>query len=535
MSTAEHAPEAVGLRNRLREQWHALPLAQRAGVAIGLEIVLAILLYFVDNSLGYAVLTISALYWIHRLPPLPWRLAAQGALVLVFLIAGPVSLGILLAVVFAVLWVPEPQRTWVLPVVVIVAAIFYPFYQPHMFTIPIFGPWPDVATGVVMLVFIMMAVGLNIVVGYAGLLDLGYVAFYATGAYTAAFFASQQFAGQKCPKPGFDVNNCPVAAVPKHNFDFGAVGLVPGSGGIHISVWLLLALAGIVTAFFGIVIGLPTLRLRGDYLAIVTLGFGEILPQIARNGDNFFGTGINLTNGPNGITPIDSMGFGNGISNATGGVLPANFLACCKANHFGHQVQSTDVFFWVAIMLLLITVFCSLRLQYSRLGRAWIAIREDETAAAAMGIPLMRTKTWAYASGAFFGGVAGAYYAVFKSATFPGDFFFNISVFILCMVILGGMGNIWGVIVGAAFLSYLDREGLANTGAWINSNVHVGSWHPNLDVPLYASGIYGLIILVVMLFRPEGLIPSKRRAAELHEGVHDEPLYDVQHAGAAEA
>jgi branched-chain amino acid transport system permease protein len=174
-------------------------------------------------------------------------------------------------------------------------------------------------------------------------------------------------------------------------------------------------------------------------------------------------------------------------------------------------------------------VFCSFRLQYSRLGRAWIAIREDETAAAAMGIPLMRTKTWAYASGAFFGGVAGAFYAVFKSSTFPGDFFFQISVFILCMVILGGMGNIWGVLVGAGFLAYLDREGLANTGAWINSNIHVGSHHPNIDVDLYKPGIYGLIILIVMLFRPEGLIPSKRRAAELHEGVHDEPLYDIAH------
>ena len=125
-------------------------------------------------------------------------------------------------------------------------------------------------------------------------------------------------------------------------------------------------------------------------------------------------------------------------------------------------------------MLLLFTVFCSFRLQFSRLGRAWIAIREDETAAAAMGIPLMRTKTWAYASGAFFGGIAGAYYAAFKSATFPGDFFFNISVFILCMVILGGMGNIWGVIVGGAFLAYLNQEGLANTGAWINANIHFG-------------------------------------------------------------
>src|SRR5205823_12291259 len=145
--------------------------------------------------------------------------------------------------------------------------------------------------------------------------------------------------------------------------------------------------------------------------------------------------------------------------------------------------------------------------------------------------PLMRTKTWAYASGAFFGGIAGAYYASFKIATFPGDFFFNISVFILCMVILGGMGNVWGVMVGAAFLAYLNQEGLANTGSWINTNIHVGSWHPNIDVPLYASGIYGVIILVVLLFRPEGLIPSRRRAAELHEGVQDTPLYDATHAG----
>ena len=259
----------------------------------------------------------------------------------------------------------------------------------------------------------------------------------------------------------------------------------------------------------------------------MTLGFGEIIYDVARNSDNFLGTGFNLTNGPNGITPLDSIGFGHHLSSWTGGFLPANYLQCCNANYLGHQIQYTDVFFWTAIVLLLFTVFCSLRLQYSRLGRAWIAIREDETAAAAMGIPLMKTKTWAYASGAFFGGVAGAFYAVFKSATFPGDFYFNISVFILCMVILGGMGNVAGVIVGGAFLAYLNQEGLANTGAWINANVHLGSHHPNLDVPLYASGIYGLIILLVMLFRPEGLIPSKRVAAELHEGVHDEPLYDI--------
>jgi len=493
-------------------RYRALPQQTRWAIAMGAELLLAILLFFVDHSLGYAVAAVSALYWIHRLPRLPWRLVGQSVVVAIFLITGVPSLAVALAIAFAVFWVPQRYRTWALPVLAILLAILYPFYQAKMFTIPVFGVWPDVATGVVMLVFIMMAVGLNIVVGYAGLLDLGYVAFYAMGAYTAAWFSSLQFA--------------------KHNFHLGAIGTTPNLPGIHITIWLLLLLAGVTTALAGIIIGLPTLRLRGDYLAIVTLGFGEILPQIARNGDNLFGTGFNLTNGPNGITPLDSLGFGNGISHATGGLLPANYLQCCNAHYLGHQVQSTDVFFWTAIVLLLFTVFCSLRLQYSRLGRAWIAIREDETAAAAMGVPLMRTKTWAYATGAFFGGIAGAYYASFKSATFPGDFFFNISVFILCMVILGGMGNIWGVIVGAGFLAYLDREGLANTGAWVNANIHVGHWHPNLDVPLYASGIYGLIILIVMLFRPEGLIPSRRVAAEMHEGVHDEPLYESVHAGA---
>ena len=500
-------PDVVGLRNQMRARWAALPYRQRAGATIAGELALAILLFFVDHSLGFAVLTVSALYWIHQLPRLPWRLVGQAVMVLVFLVAGPRSLAVTLAIGFAIFWIPPRYRLWALPVVALSLVTLYPFYQSKMFTIPVFGVWPDVATGVYVIVFVMMAVGLNIVVGYAGLLDLGYVAFYATGAYTAAWFASLQFSHT--------------------TLHFGAVGIDPKLPGIHITIWLLLPLAGAITALFGILIGLPTLRLRGDYLAIVTLGFGEIVYDIARNSDNFFNTGFNLTNGPNGITPIDSIGFGNQLSHWTGGFLPANYLQCCNASYFGHQVQSTDVFFWTAIVLLVFTVFCSLRLQYSRLGRAWIAIREDETAAAAMGIPLMKTKTWAYASGAFFGGIAGAYYAVFKSATFPGDFYFNISVFILCMVILGGMGNIWGVMVGGAFLAYLNIEGLANMGAWINANVHIGSHHPNLEVPLYASGIYGLIILIVMLFRPEGLIPSKRVAAELHEGVHDEPLYDI--------
>src|SRR2546423_3920787 len=413
---------------------------------------------------------------------------------------------ILTGLVFLALYVP-PWNEWTIggyslrfvpPLAMLALTLTYPFYFDRMYDIPLFGAFPDVATGVVMLVFIMMAIGLNIVVGYAGLLDLGYVAFYAMGAYTVAWFASVQFAN--------------------HNVHFLDVGVGPTVPGFHISIWLLLPAAGIITALAGVIIGLPTLRLRGDYLAIVTLGFGEILPQIARNGDNFFGTGFNLTNGPNGITPIDAPGF-FGVNYLTGS---------------GTFWTSERLFFWTALLLVLITAFCSWRLRDSRLGRAWIAIREDETAAAAMGVPLMRTKTWAYATGAFFGGVAGAFYASFKSATFPGDFFFNISVFILCMVILGGMGNILGVVIGAAFLAYLDREGLANIGGWLNT--HFGpagstfqAWSTPIDVPKYEFGIFGIILLVVMLFRPEGLIPSSRRAAEFHEGGADQPLYDVTH------
>src|SRR5207253_249228 len=158
------------------------------------------------------------------------------------------------------------------------------------------------------------------------------------------------------------------------------------------------------------------------------------------------------------------------LSDLTGGFLPANYLQCCSRSLVGHQVQSTDVYFWTALVLLLFTIFCSLRLRDSRLGRAWIAIREDETAAAAMGVPLMRTKTLAYAIGAFFGGVAGAFFAEFTTGANPDSFSFNFSVFVLVMVILGGIGNVWGVLVGAAFLAYLDQAGLADTGAWVNQH-----------------------------------------------------------------
>jgi branched-chain amino acid transport system permease protein len=390
---------------------------------------------------------------------------------------------------------PRRVRSAALPTTVIVLAFLYPYYNESLPDIPVFGSFPSVDTAVTMTIFIMMAIGLNIVVGYAGLLDLGYVAFYAVGAYTAAWFASPHF-GESA-----------TAHV-------GSVGVNPNAAGFHVSIWLVVLVAGILTAFIGVLIGLPTLRLRGDYLAIVTLGFGEIMPQIARNGDNLFSTGFNLTNGAQGINPIDPPGFGETLNRWLG--LPSDYLTAANG---------LRLFYWTALVLLLFTVFCSVRLRDSRLGRAWIAIREDETAAAAMGVPLMRTKTWAYAAGAFFGGIAGAYYASFKGAVFPDDFFFNISIFILCMVILGGLGNIWGVIVGGGFLAYLNQEGLGNIGAEINQ-----TFGTNIDVPLYQFGIFGAILVLVMLFKPEGLIPSARRKAEFEEGVTEEYLYDVRGA-----
>ena len=377
-----------------------------------------------------------------------------------------------------------------------------------MALLPVYTPGfidtPGVSFDGVMAQFAMLslvAIGLNVVVGQAGLLDLGYVGFYAVGAYTVALLTSPQSPWNRLGPTGF------------FSTDWAWLSCVP--------------LAMAFTALAGLILGVPTLRLRGDYLAIVTLGFGEIIPQIANNGDDFFGTGFNLTGGTQGLTPIDGPGFGNWIHTYTG--LPANFLYLQTADFY-------KAFYWTALLLVLITVFCSFRLRDSRLGRAWIAIREDEVAAAAMGVPLMRTKTWAYATGAFFGGIAGAFFASFKSATFPGDFYFNISVFILCMIILGGIGNIPGVIFGACFLAYLNQEGLSNIGGWLNGHFGPGGtavevWHKPVDVPLYNFGIFGLILVIVMLVRPEGLIPSRRRAAEFREGVHDEPLYDVSGPG----
>jgi branched-chain amino acid transport system permease protein len=378
------------------------------------------------------------------------------------------------------------ERGWWLAAVVIVLALVYPFLVETLRVLPLVGDFvPRTGSVVVMLVFTMMAVGLNVVVGYAGLLDLGYVAFYAAGAYMAGWFASLQFE--------------------QVTFHFGSP-VSDEQPGIHISMWLVLLLAGAFTLMVGILIGLPTLRLRGDYLAIVTLGFGEIIPQFVRNADEE-GLGFDLTNGTFGISPIDSVAVGDFV--------------------FRSESNKDDLHYWTAVVLLLLVVYCCIRLRDSRLGRAWIAIREDETAAAAMGVPLMRTKTWSYAIGAFFGGVAGAYYASFKAGAFPADFFFNISVFLLCMVILGGIGSIWGVIVGGMILGYLNIEGLATIGSKLQETDIV-----EFDPTKYQFGIYGLIIVIMMLFRPTGLIPERRHKIEIEEGVHDAPFHDLQTGGA---
>jgi branched-chain amino acid transport system permease protein len=375
------------------------------------------------------------------------------------------------------------DRGWWVAGAMIALGLSYPLIVEYLQDIPVIGDFvPGTSSMVVMMIFTMMALGLNVVVGYAGLLDLGYVAFYAAGAYVAGWLASLHFE---------DIT-----------FHLGSAvsGDLPG---IHLNMWLVLIAAGFFTTVVGIVIGLPTLRLRGDYLAIVTLGFGEIVPQFVRNADSI--GGFDLTGGTFGIAPIDSI--------AIGGVV------------FRQESNKDDLYYWAAIGLVLFTVFCCIRLRDSRLGRAWVAIREDETAAAAMGVPLMRTKTWSYAIGAFFGGVAGAFFASYRAGAFPADFFFQFSVFLLCMVILGGIGSIWGVIAGGLILSYLDREGLSTIG----SKIQEGGL--DFDPTKYQFGIYGLIIVVMMLLRPTGLIPERRHKIELEEGVHDTPFYDVQTEG----
>ena len=380
----------------------------------------------------------------------------------------------------------SPRLNRLLIALVFCGLALYPWLYTKYLTTVLTQWLPDTSTAFVILAFTVMGLGLNFVVGYAGLLDLGYVAFFAAGAYVAGWLASEQFAN--------------VGSVV-----FGGT-VQPGTPGIHLSPWLVLLIAALFSALLGVVIGVPTLRLRGDYLAIVTLGFGEIIPQFVRNGDNL--GGFNLTNGAFGMNGIDGLGFGNTVHHALH-VLPANFL---------NELDSRW-YYWTALALVTVTIVSSILLRDSRLGRAWIAIREDEDAAAAMGVPLMRTKTLSYMIGAFFGGAAGALITLESGATSPDAFSLQVSIFVLCMVILGGIGNVWGVALGGILLAYVNYQGLFAAGNTFNS-----TFHTNVDIPEYSYLIYGAAIVLFMLIRPEGLIPSARRRAELHEEDEEENI-----------
>ena len=412
-------------------------------------------------------------------------------------------------------------RPWLLPAILIVLAFTYPYWYKvagiQRVTIEMLGLELDIV--VVIAVYVMLALGLNIVVGYAGLLDLGYVAFFALGAYTLGWFGSDRFS-----QVDFHFASTTSDAIP----------------GIHMNFWVIVILAGVVAGVAGIIIGWPTLRLRGDYLAIVTLGFGEIIPDVFRNADQlpvpmgFQATppfidfrDVNFTDGVRGIKPLDRPGFGTHLSDATSGTLPDRF-----------SIVELKPWYFTILVMVLITVFVIHRLQDSKMGRAWVAVREDEVAASAMGVPLMRTKLWAYAIGAIFGGFAGAYYGSFIGAVFPTSFFFNISVLILCMVIVGGMGNIAGVMVGAIVLEYLNLKGLDKIGDGINNGIDAVGINSVIDIPKYKFLIFGTLLVIMMLLRPEGLIPSARRKAELHESDEGperdigDDLYDIQREGA---
>ncbi|MFO7571586.1 MAG: hypothetical protein R6W48_03170 [Gaiellaceae bacterium] len=410
-------------------------------------------------------------------------------------------------------------RRW-LPWALGAVALTYPFWYsvpPFSYvTMDVLGLQLDVV--ILMYVYVLLALGLNVVVGSAGLLDLGYVAFFALGAYTIGWFASDKFSGV--------------------NFHFLSTSTASAPG-IHINVWLVFALAGVVAAIGGVIIGWPTLRLRGDYLAIVTLGFGEIIPDVFRNADSLpvptgfrgalpfldFST-VNVTNGVQGIRPLDRPGFGGQLDTLTAGLLPERFTGL-----------ALRPWYFTIVVMVLLAIFVFRRIDRSKMGRAWVAVREDEIAASAMGVPLMRTKLWAYGIGAVSGGVVGAYYGSFVGSVFPTSFSFAISVLVLCMVIVGGMGNITGVILGALVLEYLNVKGLEKVGNGINNTIDIFGIDAAIDVPKYKVTIFGVLLVTMMLFRPEGMLPSERRKAELHEAEEEGPettdgdLYDVRREG----
>jgi branched-chain amino acid transport system permease protein len=325
------------------------------------------------------------------------------------------------------------------------------------------------------LIYVVMALGLNIVVGFAGLLDLGYVAFYAIGAYTIGWFGSSFF-------DSADIH-------------IGVAEQLQSQPGIHLTYLLIIVVAAGLAAFFGAVLGAPTLRLRGDYIAIVTLAFGEIIGRIAVNGDDgVFGIGhFNLTNGRQGITPVDKID------------LPL-------IDRF--TTLNLRPWYWLALAMALIVVFINVRLRDSRIGRAWIAVREDEVAAVSMGVPTVRVKLLAYAIGAALGGVAGSYIGSYFSTVNADQFEFSFSIFVLAMVVLGGLGSIWGVVLGAVTLSFINTRLIPDVLNTVPSKIGL-----DFDLTQLGFGIFGFLLVIMMVLRPQGLLPEARRKQEFTEGV----------------
>ena len=327
----------------------------------------------------------------------------------------------------------------------------------------------------VALVYVVMALGLNIVVGFAGLLDLGYVAFFAIGAYTMGWFGSSWFSSR--------------------NVHIGVSEQLTNLPGIHINWLLILPLAAIFSAFMGAVLGFPTLRLRGDYIAIVTLAFGEIIGRIAVNSDEgVFGFGdFNLTNGRAGITPVDKIDIPLVDQFTTLNLRP---------------------WYWTALAFALVVLFINFRLRDSRIGRAWIAIREDEVAAISMGIPTVRVKLLAYALGAAMGGMAGTFLGSFYNTVNADQFEFSFSIFVLAMIILGGLGSIWGVVVGAVVLSFINTNLIPDVLNDVPSKIGL-----DFDLTELGFGIFGFLLVIMMVLRPQGLIPERRHQVEFEEGI----------------
>jgi branched-chain amino acid transport system permease protein len=367
------------------------------------------------------------------------------------------------------------------------------FWGSVVFLLMVVYPFIDKALGIgrvgaleAIFVFVILAMGLNIVTGYAGLLDLGYAAFFAIGAYSQAFLTS------------------PSSVLVQK-------GIVPG---FLQHFWPAMAISWAVAAVFGVLLGAPTLRLRGDYLAIVTLGFGEIVPR-------FFVNASHITNGPNGISQI-----------ATPPPVP---LPGTHALTFTATDQRN--WYWLMLLVGLFSLLVINRLADSRLGRSWMAVREDEIAASSMGINLVSTKLWAFALGASFAGFAGAVYAGYLQVVFPDQFDFTVSVMVLSMVILGGLGNIYGVIFGGLLIQSFDRifaEEINRPLHWLGDTLRIG-FLQNHDVTQDRLLIFGLAIVLMMLLRPGGLFPDPRRKAELVPESEDirvaetEQLYDVRH------